>query len=285
MKSLLDGISSAQVVDQPFPHLVVDDAFDAATAGTLLEEYPSIALMKESGRGAPLDIEERPNKKICYYAHDAEQNTAFSPLWREFVRAHFSFDFLRQFTETFRPSIDRHVPHLWPFLDGLEPSDIGLFFDEDASRKKILIDGGICVDTPAHSAHDYAIHLDNAHRIGNLLYYLRPADDAVTGGDLILYRPKGTRIEITPKAVVKSSSLPALEPMASIGYRHNRALFFLNTNEAFHAVMPRVGAKHLRYAVVLGFNVNYDLHDYSHFAEPWFTRKWNALRFRLGAKK
>ena len=85
--SVLQRGSRADIVRDPFPHLVVRGALDAALFETLEKELPDAAILT-AGRSARAIQSD-------YAAHQVAREPRISPLWQRFFAYHTSPDFFQ----------------------------------------------------------------------------------------------------------------------------------------------------------------------------------------------
>src|SRR5262245_6293732 len=89
--NLLAAVAAADVVHDPFPHVVVPGAIPTEWADRLNAEFPPDAVVEagsaESARGS--------NQRFSMYASAVARSREISPLWQRFIEEQSSPRFLR----------------------------------------------------------------------------------------------------------------------------------------------------------------------------------------------
>lgn len=215
MKSILHSVSAGDVVWEPFPHVVVDDALPASVYAALMASFPSAEAIVD-GRAVENNAPYRmPAARLLRDARVAS-------CWKEFVRDHTSAAFLAEVRTLFG----------LPSLDGARTSirDFEPFAD-------VALDCQPCWGAPVtrRSSSD-PCHVDRPVTLfAGLLYCRLPGDDA-EGGDLVLYRFRGAERRYDATRHVDPS---LVEPVRRIPYAANRLVFFLQSPHSLHGVTER----------------------------------------------
>src|SRR5262249_70563 len=127
--SLLSRVRPGDVVEEPFPHLVVRDALDPGWCDALIAEVPPSAIVAE---GQPLGS----NRRSSYTAGKALEDARVSPSWRDFIRTHVSQAFLDDLVRLF----GEHVERLYPGLLKLgRPLRVGVRNADTFERADVLL--------------------------------------------------------------------------------------------------------------------------------------------------
>jgi hypothetical protein len=249
------------VVPEPFPHVVVRDALDPDHAARLLDDFPPLATITG---GAP----SGGNERFDYSAAASLADPRLSDAWRAIVREHTSTAFAHGLFGIFADHLPAEVARArrrpgWPRagIRGIDGKDV----------TDVLLDAQISVNTPVATPGTVkGPHVDRGVALFAGLFYLRPATDTSTGGDLELYRPAGpetfTRFE--------GQHVPddAVELVETVEYAHNTLVIFLNSVRSLHGVTPRSVTDVPRYLVNLVCQVPEPLFDLGrHQADP---AKW-----------
>lgn len=239
MRSLLSGVTPADIRLDPYPHVFVRDVFDEETHRALSEGFPSFA---QIGWADP-NTKPRSNRRYQLSAWFVQQNAELPQVWKDFVTLHSSPEFYAQVVELFR---DHWPEALKQALGGdLLGHPMGLLLRDDFPKARILQDSRCEVNTPVTGAPSSSRgpHLDTLNRIFTCLYYLRHPDDDAVGGDLELFRWKNG-----PVANVDVYELPAdaVEVVATIPYRANQMVIFPQGINAIHGVGIRHPTPHIR---------------------------------------
>ena len=211
MKSILHKVTRADVVAEPFPHVVVDDALPADLYAALAETFPFPEVPE-------------PENNTAYRTPAAHllADPAVAPVWKEFAAYHTSAEFFAEAVSLFEP------------LSRFASARTTVRYAGDA---EVALDCQPCWGSPvtAPSTSD-ACHLDREITLfGGLLYCKLAGDDAV-GGDLELYRFRGEKRDLDE---TRHADPAQVEPVKRIEYGANRLVFFLQSPEALHGVTVR----------------------------------------------
>ena len=249
MDSLLARVTPADIVEDPFPHVVVRDPLASGLSARLIAEFPPLEVMKGYRRGAS-------NKRLNYHATDALAGEQLSPLWREMLSTHLSQAFLDQLLCVFGRSIERTYPKLaWSFAEASPRA--GVRWVDSYDSADVLLEAQPAANTPV-TGEATAVrggHLDNPNKLIVGLFYLRHPDDDSTGGDLQLYR------YATAHPAFEQHEIPRryIEAVKTIPYESNVLVLFLNSPLSLHGVTPRHPTPWPRLFLNLGAEVNEDL--------------------------
>jgi len=249
MDSLLAGVTAADVVGEPFPHVVVREAFDPELCDRLIAEFPPLEGMNGYRVGAS-------NMRLNYHATDALRDERLTPLWREMISTHVSQLFLDQLLGLFGESIALTYPHLARSIAENPPRAGVRYFDSHESAD-LLLEAQPAANTPVSGAATSVRggHLDNPNKLIVGLYYLRHPEDDSTGGDLQLYRYTTKR----PTFVEHEISGRYIEAVKTIPYERNVLVLFLNSPISLHGVTPRNPTPWPRRFLNLGVEVDREL--------------------------
>lgn len=224
MKSVLHRASRADIVRDPFPHVVIDDALEPDVYAELVRTFPAADVLR-GGR----QLENNTN----YHTPARSLLTGdFAPVWRELAAVHTSPAFFAQVVEVFGEVLRELHPHVT--LDDTRTEVRGSF---TAEAPTFALDCQIAwtspVTTPSTSNR---CHVDREVALYAGLLYMRPPHDDVPGGDLALYRFRGDERAYDALRFVDER---LVEPVRIIPYASNRLVFFVHSPVALHAVTPR----------------------------------------------
>src|SRR5215471_2320448 len=106
MQCVLGRASASQIVDDPFPHVVVHEALEPDYYRRLADEFPAAEIILD-GR------EPVSNRNFRYTANAVLDDARIGPLWREFMTYHTSRAFFLRVLELF----DARIRELHPDLE------------------------------------------------------------------------------------------------------------------------------------------------------------------------
>lgn len=239
MRSLLSGVTPADIRLDPYPHVVLQNVFDEDTHRALSEGFPSFSQIAWPDNGRP----PPSNRRYQLSASLILRHSELPQVWKDFARLHSSPEFYAEVVELFR---DHWPDALKQALGGnLLGHSMGRIMADDFTTARILQDSRCEVNTPVSGkpSSSRGPHLDTLNRLYTCLYYLRlPEDDAV-GGDLELFRWKNG-----PIADIDVYELPAdaVEVVATVPYRANQMVIFPQGIDAIHGVGIRHPTPHIR---------------------------------------
>jgi hypothetical protein len=141
MQSVLSRVTSSDVASDPFPHVVVKDALDDDLCEQLQSEFPRLDAVTGDGAGAS-------NKRFGIPASTALEESAVSPLWREFVALHSSPPFLKEIIGLFGDEILRLYPSFEETVGDLDTLPAGRRKRDSFDTADVLLDAQISVNTP-----------------------------------------------------------------------------------------------------------------------------------------
>ena len=223
MKSILHKATAADVVREPFPHVVVDGALEEDVYAQLAASFPESDVLVD---GRPLENNSAyrlPCEKLLAEARVAQ-------CWKDFVRLHTSASFFAEVMAIFGDALRELHPAL--SLAGARTSIRGVEPFAD-----VALDCQPCWGSPVVQASSSApCHVDRQVALfAGLLYCRLPGDDA-EGGDLEIYRFRGAERRYDELRYVPAS---LVEPVRRIPYAPNRLVFFLHSPHSLHGVTVR----------------------------------------------
>jgi len=232
MQSILEKATPADVIAEPFPHLVLEEALDAGLYEELARQFPPAKVLVD-GR------EPASNAYYHFKARRALGNPDVSPLWREFIARHVGREFFRQAMALFGDHVRALHPHLEERL-GKRLEDVETSIRHVEEPRDVALECQLTYCSPVASPSTSASpHVDREVALyAGLLYFRQEGDDSA-GGDLELYRFQGDGGE--PREFRADRSVPesCLEKRVTVPYRANTLVFFLHSPRSVHGVSPR----------------------------------------------
>jgi hypothetical protein len=226
----LDG---AALLEDPFPHLVAQNALPANVAATLLAEMPPLEVLTQ---GHP----PGSNQRFYLPSAMALADPRISRAWKDANRA---------CVEAMSAVLARVVRRLGAELVAAypdferrfaPPGDLRARPRHEAGRRsgEVGVDAQIVVNSPAltDGTSVRGPHLDAPDKLFSGLLYLRHEDDDSVGGELELYAPAGEPLTFD---ALNATPLSTVRRVRTYPYRHNLLVLPLNTPRAVHGVSPR----------------------------------------------
>ncbi len=225
MKSVLHRATRADIVREPFPHVVIDAALEPEVYAELVRTLPSVEVLLA---GRPLENNINYHTPATALLTRAE----FAPVWRELAAVHTSPAFFAEVMSLFGDVIRELHPHV--ALDG----STGVR-DRTSTEPPppFALDCQIAWTSPVTvPSTSNRCHVDREVALYAGLLYMRPPHDRVPGGDLALYRFRGAERAYDDLRFVDER---LVEPVKVVPYAANRLVFFIHSPVALHGVTPR----------------------------------------------
>jgi hypothetical protein len=230
MHSVLARAHESQIVDDPFPHLVIHEALERDYYRRLAAEFPAAQIIL--GGRTPVS-----NSNFRYAASAILDDAQISALWRDFVRYHVSQAFFNEVRALFEARIRQLHP-------GLESSVGKPLADWQASVRfrepirDIALECQFTYGTPVDiRSRVIGPHVDREVALYAGLFYMRDENDDSEGGDLEFYRfTMGTPAFDPGSRLVPDERVTRCN---TIHYASNTLAFFLHSPSALHGVSPR----------------------------------------------
>jgi hypothetical protein len=230
MQSVLARARESQIIDDPFPHLVLHEALEPGLYRRLAVEFPVADIILD-GR-TPVS-----NSNFRYTACAVLNDSRISALWREFMRYHVSQAFFQEVRELF----EARIRWLNPRLESIAAKPLA---DWQASIRfaepirDIALECQFAYGAPVEArSRTIGPHVDREVALYAGLFYMRDEHDDSDGGDLELYR----FTSVTPVFENESRRVPDeyVTTRKTIRYASNTLVFFLHSPYAVHGVSPR----------------------------------------------
>ncbi len=225
---MLESVRSDQVMTEPYPHHVRQNAVPVDIYQQLEAEFPDLATILNGRQEVGSNVAVRMTVKQVL------GDKRISPLWRSFFEYHTSNDYWRHVTRLFGDHFRRTFP-------GLEEKMGRRFEDWRAVPRgfggdaEIRLDCQFVMNTPVKEVTSVKTpHVDLCDKIFSALFYFRDPRDNVTGGDLDIYAWKRA-----PRFIKHRSIERDVELIKTVPYAANTYLCFLNSENAVHGVSPR----------------------------------------------
>ena len=258
--SILSRASQADLVLDPYPHLVIKNALDPEIYAKLESQFPAPEVIL-NGRTIKDTWFDYPACKVI-------EDDRVAPLWRDFFKYHTSKDFFNELVDltgdqirALRPDLERRVGRsLEDFAVGMRPGGRG---DPLADGADVSMECQFYLNYTQKTRVVRGPHVDRPSELFAALLYFRHEDDLSSGADLTVCAAKE---DIYPSAnVVKISKLPAeiddgvVRTVDTIRYAPNTLVLFLNSPKSIHAVTPRsptdVPRRHINFCCDVSFDL------------------------------
>ena len=234
--SILRGVSRADIRNEPYAHVVIENCLPAPLYAELARAYPSDATILRLGKSAA-NGNPRPNSRHDVGAARILRNAdCFSAAWLEFVRFHTSREFFLQVLALLKPEIIHAHPGLERRL-GCPLQDLTTGIRYDANDCQVALDCHIGINTPSPARSSVRrVHTDAPDELFAVLFYFRSEDDTAPGGDLEIFQWKRDRPHLFVGSEVDEADA---ELVYTVERMPNTAVLFINSEDALHAVSAR----------------------------------------------
>ena len=243
VQSVLHKARQADIVRDPFPHIVIPNALDPALYSRLEAEFPSDEAMLQ-GRPAGNNV------KHFYGSCEVLKDERISPLWRNFFQYHTSARFYREMLGLFGADIRTLHPKLEKRMNKkLKDLKVGVRRMDPSAEAIMECQFGINSPVLENPSSVRGPHIDGPDTLYQCMLYFRREDDRADG-NLELYRfNEGADLSAaTPKAIDPD----LVSRAATVPYEKNMLIVFLNSPRSLHGVSPRgVTALTRRYVGIL----------------------------------
>ena len=275
MTSILDRITEEHVHSEPYHYLNTTEALEPGYYEDLAARFPDIpAIIGMFGQDKAKQQLSENNELMHIRGLDAfNDDLPIDPIWRDFMRFHFSNDFFRQIVRHLGDGIRQSYPdleqRLGKSLDALtvQPRD-----GEDQGAD-ILIDIQFAINTPVRETSSVRKrHVDDPKKLFAGLFYMRAPEDDSIGGDLEICRwwgePQFKNPHI-PGHQVQNTHIQdyQVELMNTVKYGANTLLIFVNSPFAVHGVTERQPTPHLRRYINMIGEVREPLYDFKQYQD------------------
>lgn len=239
MISIAARRSAARYLAEPFPHIILENALAPDAYAALSETFPSLATV--AGHRKPA----ANNRLYIRSAEDVVDDPAIDPLWRRFFRHHVSPGFWREIL----PLVQTAIVSVHPDLERragkrLDEMTAAMRGSCEAADSDIRLDCQFGLNSPVtESSTVRTPHVDKPNKLFNALLYFRAPEDETPGGDLEIYR---CRRRPAYGADGRSVLASRIEPVATVPYRANTLVLFVNSPTSVHGVTPRPPTPHCR---------------------------------------
>ncbi|MEX0910009.1 MAG: hypothetical protein WDZ75_01810 [Candidatus Paceibacterota bacterium] len=265
----LGKATKANVHNDPFPHILVENALDEDLLGALIETLPSPEVL---AKGTPLGSNKHFSR--------GWEDEVVPQLWKEFLQLHITQEFYARVIELVGDGIKELHPNIEEKYGPLEELTVGKRgFETFKEGKDILLEAQMFVQTPVvGKPNSYRIgHVDDPSKLYNGLLYLRlPGDDSV-GANLELLRYKGKKKKFHNK-LRKLIDDRYVEVVKTIPYKANTFVLLPCSLYSLHGVQVRQKTKWPRYYM----NTLGELPEPLFSLEPYWENSFDAVRRKLG---
>lgn len=261
--SILSNASSANIVMDPYPHLVIRNALDPDVFAQLAATFPADDLIV-NGR-------QLKDTWYDYPASQAIRDERITPQWRDFFSYHVSRDFYLELLGVLGDAIRQTYPNIEARLGkplnqakvGMRPGGKG---DPLAPGADLSMECQFYANYTRAPREVRGPHVDRPSELFAALLYFRQDGDDSTGGDLEICRAKDGSL-YPDRDSVMIAELPAevapsgVATVSAARYAANTLVLFLNSARSIHAVSGRSPTPLTRRHINFCCDLNFDLFE------------------------
>lgn len=238
--SLLQRASKTDVVESPFPYLVIENALPIDLCEALIRSYPSL---ESQGIDESLD-----NVRWSTHAENLDTIIDLAPVWKDFVGYHVSQEFFDQVMSIFAEPLSRLYGTMLNSSDSIFRNPVVIRNNHRLAVGKFSLDAQISGNTPAKTpGAPRGIHVDAPNALYGGLYYLRDDMDDSVGGDLQIWKWKdGYSYGKKSGEYREGVNQKHVELIQTIKYKANTLVLFINSLDSLHSVTLRTPTTHTR---------------------------------------
>lgn len=229
--SILNKADSSLVLDDPFPHIVIENALPANYAKSLTNSFPTNLFSYKDN-----------NTRLDYSALETMNDTNVKSYWKEFIDYHSSESFFFEVLEIFKNNISEA-----DYKKFIKMKTLKRGF-EIQKNNTVYLDAQISINSPVNKPSSVRkIHVDNSNKLFSGLFYLRLQEDDSVGGNLELYKWKDSYTFNEKIKIYEEGLNPKFcDLVKEVEYRNNVGIIFLNSIDSLHGVSERQETKHPR---------------------------------------
>lgn len=260
--SILSRAAKADLVVEPYPHLVITEALDPKVFEMLSNQFPADDIILD-GRAVKDTWFDYPACKVV-------TDERVSPLWRAFFAHHTSKAFFAELValagpqmRALKPDLDQCAgQQLEEFKVGMRPGGRG---DPLAEGADASMECQFYLNYTRQPRVVRGPHVDRPSELFAALLYFRREDDDSSGSNLEIC--EATSDLYPAPHTVKLSELPAeiddakVRKVKSATYAANTLVLFLNSARSIHAVSPRTPTTVPRRHINFCCDVRFDLFE------------------------
>jgi hypothetical protein len=267
------SIDRGILVEDPYPHLVVENALPAEIADTLLAAMPPVDVFLQGH-----DL--KSNVRFALPSPQAFDHPGISAEWKEALRACVAS--LPQVLDRTLSRFGSYIRQTYPDFESKFGPMSGLRaaprYAPDRQLHEVGMDAQMVINTPASSGGTSVRgpHLDRPDKLISGLLYLRSPGEDLVGGELQLCAPTARRLTFDD---VNELSHGSVRVVRTYPYRHNLLVLPFCSPAAIHGVSPRGQTSNPRYYLQLVGEMAAPLFD---VPQPTRTQQvWTRVRRRL----
>tara|TARA_B100000287_G_C20667218_1_gene792108 strand:- start:2775 stop:3518 length:744 start_codon:yes stop_codon:yes gene_type:complete len=219
--SLLNKANKNNLVIEPYPYIVINDALDEDLYSELESCYPSD---EEISGTSSMENNTR-------YQISAKDKNKLPEIWQDFVDFHSSSEFYKQFIGLF----GEHLPTRLSWAKNSQTYTRKL--QQPRTPSDISLDCQVGINSPVkYESSVKGAHVDNRVELYAGLFYMKQDGDTSEGGNLEIFKPKEPKMPIIHKQVIERE---LLEKVDEVIYGRNTFVIFLCSKYSIHGVSPR----------------------------------------------
>ncbi|NQV98288.1 MAG: hypothetical protein HQ483_01210 [Rhodospirillales bacterium] len=288
MDTVVDRITAAQIHSDPYAYLTTTEGLDPDYYGKLAAQFPDLRELTRTVGGAEAVQQFNNSNNLLVHINGQKainRELPIHPIWRGFMKTHFSSRFYRRVIGALGDGIRQTYPDLENRLGKkLEHLTVQPRLHEDRGAD-VFLDIQFAYNTPVVApTRVRARHVDDPKKLFSGLFYMRAPDDDSQGGNLEICRWRGQpkfRNPFIPGQEVQNTHIDEdqSELVDVIDYQANTLLMFVNSPSAIHGVTARPPTPHIRRYINIIAELReplYDIMAYQDNVSPWALMAGNG---------
>jgi hypothetical protein len=217
-----------QVIEDPYPHIIIENALPDDVHQELLDTIPEQRIDKQTPR-------DHHNKLTWHVGEIRNEKWPVSNIWKEFIEYHCSEQFFFSVLNAF----DKWSTGMPIQRDELRLLDRS---QQENGSGNVYTDFSMVKHPPENNISNRTPHNDNEKEIYAGLLYLKHREDHSTGGGFAIH--KAGNLAMNRQRVFDEPG-----PIVNVcPYKSNQFVMFWNTKKSQHSVEPRHNAVHPRWS-------------------------------------
>lgn len=255
MQSVVDNISEEHVFQEPYAHLLTPQALEPDYYKKLSAKFPDLrTLMKKVGGERGMQDFNRTNNLLIHIngLKTFEKKFPVNPVWRPFMKTHFSEAFFHKVIGHLKEGIYQTYPNIDELL-GKKLEDLTVQPRQEKDRgADVFLDIQFAFNTPVREpTRVRARHVDDAKKLFSGLLYMRSPTDDSEGGNLEICRWTGEpkfRNPYVEGLDVQNTHIDDDQSVVEkvVEYKANTLIMFVNSPWGIHGVTQRSVTPHIR---------------------------------------
>ena len=243
MHNFFNTVVQPEIIQEPFPHLIIENALPDNLANELLESMPKFNDIKDKLFCTAYRFEDNGNpiegSKYLLRRSKIAQIQEFPEIWKHLIEFQSNKISIERWWQIFSKQISSYYPKQFEELKAAESWNYGIRSNDSATDHDFLVDAELVYHAPSSlTTQERGPHIKVRNKLMEFHYLLRHPNDDTKGGDFEIYKFKENCF-ITYDSQQQIKNKNTLIPVKTIPYKHNQVIAWLNTPNTITAYSPR----------------------------------------------